>query len=59
MKKSTGWEIRAKNYTRAGCWTWTTVKTFSNPKAADEWLMTYIRENRLVGSDYTIRTVEH
>ena len=57
MKKAeTTWEVREKNYYRAGAWEWKTVKTFNSPKAADEWLTAYLKSSRAVCSDYTIRT---
>jgi len=53
----TRWEVRFKNYYIPGSYRWETMKVFTNPGDADEWLMAYIRSNKYPNDDFTIRKV--
>lgn len=54
MKNTESWEVKALTYNKPGVGTWETIRTFTNPAEADNWLMNYIRENHLIPTDYTI-----
>lgn len=47
--------VKQKEY-KNGKATWKTINTFTNPAEADEWLTSWIRTNKLIGSDFTIVT---
>lgn len=54
MKKT--WKVKALTAEKPGKLVWTTIREFSNPADADNWLAGYIKENGLICTDFLIST---
>lgn len=53
----TRFEIKMATYKKPGLRTWETIRTFDNPKDADEWLCSFCRSNNYSITDFTIKRV--
>ena len=54
MKKN--WKVKALTAEKPGKLVWQTIREFSNPEDADNWLAGYIKENGLICTDFRIST---
>ena len=50
------WKVKALTAEKPGKLVWTTIREFSNPADADNWLADYIKENGLICTDFRIST---
>lgn len=54
MKKT--WKVKALTAKEPGKLVWTTIREFTSPETADNWLAGYIKENGLICTDFRITT---
>lgn len=50
------WKVKALRAEKPGKLVWKTIKEFSNPADADNWLAGYIKKNGGLTTDYRIST---